>query len=65
MKQGKLVSLIKEVVRKEVKKQITDILINETNIPKVKPAVKKKKVSRRKSLSESDSIKKLATADRS
>ena len=33
MKQGKLVSLIKEVVKQEVK-QITDILINETNIPK-------------------------------
>ena len=48
MKQGKLVSLIKEVVRKEVKKQITDILINETNIPKVKPAVKKKKVVEKK-----------------
>ena len=48
MKQGKLVSLIKEVVRNEVKKQITDILINETNIPKVKPAVKKKKVVEKK-----------------
>ena len=34
MKQGKLVSLIKEVVKQEVKKQITDILISETNIPK-------------------------------
>ena len=44
MKQGKLVSLIKEVVKQEVKKQITDILINETNIPKTKPVVKKKKV---------------------
>jgi hypothetical protein len=42
MKQGKLVSLIKEVVKQEVKKQITDILINETNIPKTKPVVKKK-----------------------
>ena len=42
MKQGKLVSLIKEVVRNEVKKQITDILINETNIPKAKPVIKKK-----------------------
>ncbi len=48
MKQSKLVSLIKEVVRNEVKKQITDILINETNIPKVKPAVKKKKVVEKK-----------------
>ena len=44
MKQGKLVSLIKEVVKQEVKKQITDILINETNIPKTKPVVKRKKV---------------------
>ena len=44
MKQGKLVSLIKEVVKQEVKKQITDILINETNIPKAKPVIKKKKV---------------------
>ena len=44
MKSKKLVSLIKEVVKQEVKKQITDILINETNIPKVKPVVKKKKV---------------------
>ena len=42
MKQGKLVSLIKEVVKQEVKKQITDILINETNIPKAKPVIKKK-----------------------
>jgi len=42
MKQGKFVSLIKEVVKQEVKKQITDILINETNIPKTKPVVKKK-----------------------
>ena len=42
MKQNKLVSLIKEVVKQEVKKQITDILINETNIPKTKPVVKKK-----------------------
>ena len=48
MKQGKLVSLIKEVVKQEVKKQITDILINETNIPKTKPAVKKKKVKEQK-----------------
>ena len=48
MKQGKLVSLIKEVVRNEVKKQITDILINETNIPKTKPVVKKKKVEEKK-----------------
>ena len=44
MKSNKLVSLIKEVVKQEVKKQITDILINETNIPKVKPVIKKKKV---------------------
>ena len=44
MKSNKLVSLIKEVVKQEVKKQITDILINETNIPKTKPVVKKKKV---------------------
>ena len=42
MKTSKLVSLIKEVVRNEVKKQITDILISETNIPKTKPVVKKK-----------------------
>ena len=42
MKSNKLVSLIKEVVKQEVKKQITDILINETNIPKVKPVIKKK-----------------------
>ena len=42
MKSNKLVSLIKEVVKQEVKKQITDILINETNIPKAKPVVKKK-----------------------
>ena len=48
MKQSKLVSLIKEVVRNEVKKQITDILINETNIPKTKPVVKKKKVVEKK-----------------
>ncbi len=48
MKQGKLVSLIKEVVRNEVKKQITDILISETNIPETKPAVKKKKVVEKK-----------------
>ena len=48
MKQGKLVSLIKEVVRNEVKKQITEILINETNIPKTKPVVKKKKVEEKK-----------------
>ena len=48
MKQGKLVSLIKEVVKQEVKKQVTDILINETNIPKTKPAVKKKKVKEQK-----------------
>ena len=48
MKQGKLVSLIKKVVKQEVKKQITDILINETNIPKTKPAVKKKKVKEQK-----------------
>ena len=40
MKSNKLVSLIKEVVKQEVKKQITDILINETNIPKTKPVVK-------------------------
>ena len=44
MKQGKLVSLIKEVVKQEVKKQVTDIIINETNIPKTKPVVKRKKV---------------------
>ena len=44
MKQGKLVTLIKEVVKQEVKKQVTDILINETNIPKTKPVVKRKKV---------------------
>ena len=48
MKQGKLVSLIKEVVKQEVKKQITDILISETNIPKTKPVVKKKKVEEKK-----------------
>ena len=42
MKSNKLVSLIKEVVKQEVKKQITDILINETNIPKAKPVIKKK-----------------------
>ena len=48
MKQGKLVSLIKEVVRNEVKKQITDILISEANIPKTKPVVKKKKVVEKK-----------------
>ena len=48
MKQGKLVSLIKEVVKQEVKKQVTDILINETNIPKTKPVVKKKKVKEQK-----------------
>jgi len=47
MKSNKLVSLIKEVVKQEVKKQITDILINETNIPKVKPVVKKRKVEKR------------------
>ena len=44
MKSNKLVSLIKEVVKQEVKKQVTDILINETNIPKTKPVVKRKKV---------------------
>ncbi len=44
MKSNKLVSLIKEVVKQEVKKQITDIFINETNIPKAKPVIKKKKV---------------------
>ena len=48
MKKSKLVSLIKEVVRNEVKKQITDILINETNIPKTKPVVKRKKVKEQK-----------------
>ena len=48
MKTSKLVSLIKEVVRNEVKKQITDILISETNIPKTKPVVKKKKVVEKK-----------------
>ena len=47
MKASKLVSLIKEVVKQEVKKQVTNILINETNIPKVKPAVKKRKVEKR------------------
>ena len=44
MKTSKLVSLIKEVVKQEVKKQVTNILINETNIPKTKPVVKRKKV---------------------
>ena len=48
MKTGKLVSLIKEVVKQEVKKQVTNILINETNIPKTKPVVKKKKVKEQK-----------------
>jgi len=48
MKTSKLVSLIKEVVKQEVKKQITDILINETNIPKTKPVVKRKKVKEQK-----------------
>tara|TARA_B100000287_G_scaffold276509_1_gene260477 strand:- start:3 stop:428 length:426 start_codon:yes stop_codon:yes gene_type:complete len=48
MKTGKLVSLIKEVVKQEVKKQVTNILINETNIPKTKPVVKKKKVEEKK-----------------
>ena len=48
MKTSKLVSLIKEVVKQEVKKQVTNILINETNIPKVKPVVKKKKVKEQK-----------------
>jgi len=48
MKSNKLVSLIKEVVKQEVKKQITDILINETNIPKTKPLVKRKKVKEQK-----------------
>jgi hypothetical protein len=48
MKTSKLVSLIKEVVKQEVKKQITDILINETNIPKTKSVVKKKKVKEQK-----------------
>ena len=48
MKSNKLVSLIKEVVKQEVKKQVTDILINETNIPKTKPVVKKKKVKEQK-----------------
>ena len=43
MKSNKLVSLIKEVVKQEVKKQITDILINETNIPN-KTKIKKKKL---------------------
>ena len=42
MKTSKLVSLIKEVVRNEVKKQITNILISETNISNKKPVVKKK-----------------------
>jgi len=48
MKSNKLVSLIKEVVKQEVKKQITDILINETNIPKTKSVVKRKKVKEQK-----------------
>ena len=48
MKSNKLVSLIKEVVKQEVKKQITDIFINETNIPKTKPVIKKKKVKEQK-----------------
>ena len=48
MKSNKLVSLIKEVVKQEVKKQITDILINETNIPKTKQVVKRKKVKEQK-----------------
>ena len=48
MKSNKLVSLIKEVVKQEVKKQVTNILINETNIPKTKPVVKKKKVEEKK-----------------
>jgi len=48
MKSNKLVSLIKEVVKQEVKKQITDILISETNIPKETPVVKKKKVKEQK-----------------
>ena len=48
MKASKLVSLIKEVVKQEVKKQVTDILINETNIPKTKPVVKNKKVKEQK-----------------
>ena len=48
MKASKLVSLIKEVVKQEVKKQVTDILINETNIPKTKTVVKKKKVKEQK-----------------
>ena len=48
MKASKLVSLIKEVVKQEVKKQVTNILINETNIPKTKPVVKKKKVEEKK-----------------
>jgi len=48
MKTSKLVSLIKEVVKQEVKKQVTNILINETNIPKTKPVVKNKKVKEQK-----------------
>ena len=48
MKSNKLVSLIKEVVKQEVKKQVTDILINDTNIPKTKPVVKNKKVKEQK-----------------
>ena len=48
MKASKLVSLIKEVVKQEVKKQVTNILINETNIPKTKPVVKNKKVKEQK-----------------
>ena len=48
MKASKLVSLIKEVVKQEVKKQVTDILINETNIPKTKSVVKRKKVKEQK-----------------
>ena len=48
MKTSKLVSLIKEVVRNEVKKQITNILISERNIPNKKSVVKKNKVEEKK-----------------
>ena len=58
MKSNKLVSLIKEVVKQEVKKQITDILINETNIPKAKPVIKKKKVKEQQFTSD-PTIKKI------
>ena len=59
MKSNKLVSLIKEVVKQEVKKQITDILINETNIPKVKPVVKKRKVEKRNYITDNSVLNKI------